>query len=77
MIGDKLNKYTMWLTRETSRLDPEGGVNMPVKYEMRGFNTLLGSHYDHYYLTFEDFAAVTPDPRVFDDYKRLYRLSIQ
>ncbi|VVC93474.1 unnamed protein product, partial [Leptidea sinapis] len=35
-VGDKINKYTMW-----------------VKYEMKGYNTLLGSHYDHYYIEFK------------------------
>ena len=33
------------------------GVTVPVHYEMRGYNNLLGSHYDHYYVDYENFAA--------------------
>jgi hypothetical protein len=32
------------------------GVNIPVHYEMRGYNNLLGSHYDHYYVSYENFS---------------------
>ncbi len=32
------------------------GVTIPVHYEMRGYNSLLGSHYDHYFLTYENFS---------------------
>ena len=45
-IGHKLNKYTMWI-----RNGPQGEA-VPVHYEMKGFNSLLGSHYDHYFLTY-------------------------
>jgi len=59
-IGAKVNKYTMWL-----RFD--AGVAIPVHYEMKGYNTLLGSHYDHYYLSYHDFRAeVLDDSHVFD-----------
>ena len=44
-IGHKLNKYTIWLKVEND-------VTVPVHYEMKGFNTLLGSHYDHYFLRY-------------------------
>ena len=44
-----MNKYTMWV-REVE------GVTIPVHYEMRGYNSLLGSHYDHYFLTYENFS---------------------
>ena len=44
-IGHKLNKYTIWLKVEKD-------VTIPVHYEMKGFNTLLGSHYDHYFLKY-------------------------
>jgi hypothetical protein len=33
------------------------GVAVPVHYEMRGYNNLLGSHYDHYYVDYKDFSA--------------------
>ena len=26
---------------------------VPIHYEMKGYNSLLGSHYDHYYLSYE------------------------
>lgn len=28
---------------------------IPVRYEMRGYNTLLGSHYDHYHLDYDSY----------------------
>ena len=52
IIGDKVNKYTMWLTRMQSDISPRLEIVIPVKYEMKGYNTLLGSHYDHYYLKY-------------------------
>ena len=57
-IGHKLNKYTMYISSD----------HQPVMYEMKGFNTLLGSHYDHYYLNYVNFKREKPDPRVFQDY---------
>jgi len=60
-IGAKLNKYTMW-TREVE------GVLIPVFYEMRGFNTLLGSHYDHYYISYTHFSPEVPEDEVFNVY---------
>ena len=44
----------------------ENNVAVPVFYEMKGFNTLLGSHYDHYYLEYENFNDAKPDPKDFD-----------
>ena len=32
---------------------------------MKGFNSLLGSHYDHYYLDYETFSAETPSEDAF------------
>merc|ERR1719410_2102405 len=52
-IGKKVNKYTMWLKEA-------GGVVVPIKYEMKGYNTLLGSHYDHYYLKYTQFSPEKP-----------------
>ncbi|XP_056645189.1 digestive cysteine proteinase 1 [Diorhabda sublineata] len=42
VIGHKINKYSMWIK----------SGEVPVRYEMKGFNSLLGSHYDHYYLDY-------------------------
>lgn len=38
---------------------------IPVRYEMRGFNTLLGSHFDHYYLDYDWYSFETPSSEVF------------
>ena len=51
-VGKKYNKYTMWLKTTPSQLDPSLSVAIPVHYEMKGYNTLLGSHYDHYFLDY-------------------------
>ena len=51
-VGHKVNKYTMWLVWQQAGLDPKLRTPVPVHYEMKGFNSLLGSHYDHYYLTY-------------------------
>lgn len=63
-IGNKVNKYTMWLSY---RSDPDGTVSVavPRKYEMKGFNSLLGSHYDHYYLIYSDFNDDSVPPETF------------
>uniref|UniRef100_A0A8D0LC81 Uncharacterized protein n=1 Tax=Sphenodon punctatus TaxID=8508 RepID=A0A8D0LC81_SPHPU len=39
--GSKKNVYTLWVAGSDTGL-------MPIHYEMRGFNSLLGSHYDKY-----------------------------
>ena len=57
-----MNKYTIWL-----RVVED--VVIPVHYEMRGYNSLLGSHYDHYYITYDKYSSETPDESVFADYK--------
>ena len=59
-IGEKVNRYTVWLKMKD-------GVAEPVHYEMKGYNTLLGSHYDHYYVRYKDFRAKVLDhAHVFD-----------
>jgi hypothetical protein len=40
-------------------------VPIPVRYEMKGYNSLLGSHYDHYYLEYEWYSVDTPSADVF------------
>jgi len=44
IVEDKVNRYTMWI-KEVE------GVIIPVHYEMKGYNNLLGSHYDHYFVS--------------------------
>ncbi|KAL6457039.1 hypothetical protein MHYP_G00340020 [Metynnis hypsauchen] len=60
-IGHKKNTYRLWVTR------PEGGpsVATPHHYEMMGYNTLLGSHYDKYLIDYSDFSPKT-DPKDFN-----------
>ena len=58
----------MWLKYDSSLRTEDGSlVPIPVHYEMKGYNTLLGSHYDHYYVTYSDFRPVVLDhSHVFD-----------
>jgi len=64
--GEKVNKYIYWVKVEPSRTDPETEIGIPVKYEMKGYNTLLGSHYDHYYLIYDWFSPEAPTDTVFE-----------
>ncbi|XP_041069011.1 digestive cysteine proteinase 2-like isoform X1 [Carcharodon carcharias] len=54
----KKNTYTIWITNSTN-----GPV--PVHYEMKGYNTLFGSHYDKYEF---DYGTVhlNVDPNIFE-----------
>ncbi|XP_030820555.1 digestive cysteine proteinase 1-like [Camarhynchus parvulus] len=56
--AQKKNVYTLWVTNSSC------GV-APVHYEMRGYNSLLGSHYDKYEIAYTDFDNSYP-PSVFD-----------
>lgn len=38
---------------------------IPIRYEMKGFNSLLGSHFDHYYLNYDEFTWDNPSPDIF------------
>lgn len=62
-IGQKVNKYTMWLNYRTDPDNSVGKIAVPIRYEMKGFNSLLGSHYDHYYLSYHyyDTASIPSD----------------
>ncbi|CAG9131173.1 unnamed protein product [Plutella xylostella] len=62
-IGDKENKYTMWVKYKKSLRGD--AVAIPVRYEMKGYNTLLGSHYDHYYIDYAEYDVDEIDPTVF------------
>ncbi|XP_015586901.1 digestive cysteine proteinase 1 [Cephus cinctus] len=64
-FGEKTNKYTLWIRYKKSPKFPKVKEPIPVRYEMRGFNSLLGSHYDHYYLEYEWYSFDTPSPDVF------------
>ncbi|ETE69319.1 Digestive cysteine proteinase 2, partial [Ophiophagus hannah] len=47
--GKKKNTYKLWMT------DGSRGP-LPVHYEMKGFNTLLGSHYDKYEIDYTSYS---------------------
>lgn len=36
------------------------------RFEMQGFNVLLGSHYDHYYLQYNQFDVNPIDAHIFE-----------
>ena len=56
--GYKENVYTMY----TSLTYPV----KPVHYEMLGFDSLLGSHYDKYEIDYVDYSDEMPPPGSFD-----------
>ncbi|CAH0550447.1 unnamed protein product [Brassicogethes aeneus] len=65
-IGQKFNKYSLWVYYKNNP-DVEGEkIAVPVRYEMRGYNTLLGSHYDHYYLVYNEFSDDEIPKETFD-----------
>lgn len=61
VVGHKKNTYRLWVAR------PEGQASLakPYHYEMMGYNTLLGSHYDKYLIDYSDFSPKT-DPKDFN-----------
>ncbi|KAI5634142.1 papain family cysteine protease domain-containing protein [Phthorimaea operculella] len=62
--GDKVNKYTMWVKyKKTFRGDT---IPIPVRYEMKGYNSLLGSHYDHYFIDYSEYDVSDIDQSVFN-----------
>ena len=65
-IGEKINKYTLWIRYKKSPRIPLLKEPIPVRYEMRGFNSLLGSHYDHYYLDYDWYSSETPSSDIFE-----------
>ena len=54
----KVNTYTMY----ASVTEPPD----PVHYEMLGYDTLLGSHYDKYEIDYADYSPQMPPPDIFD-----------
>ncbi|XP_015112231.1 digestive cysteine proteinase 1 [Diachasma alloeum] len=62
-IGEKTNKYTLWIRYKKSITGVKEPI--PIRYEMKGFNSLLGSHYDHYYLEYDWYSYETPSADVF------------
>uniref|UniRef100_A0A8C6SKF6 Zgc:110239 n=1 Tax=Neogobius melanostomus TaxID=47308 RepID=A0A8C6SKF6_9GOBI len=58
-VGNKKNTYSLWVTRSENGPDAT-----PLHYEMMGYNTLLGSHYDKYLVDYKVFSS-NVDPKVF------------
>jgi len=65
-IGQKKNTYTLWVRYKKSPKYPGSRMPIPVRYEMRGFNSLLGSHYDHYYLDYDYYSHEDIPNEVFE-----------
>lgn len=61
VFGHKKNTYRLWVARS----EDEASWAKPVHYEMMGYNTLLGSHYDKYLVDYSDFSSRI-DPKDFD-----------
>ncbi|XP_047663956.1 digestive cysteine proteinase 2-like isoform X2 [Tachysurus fulvidraco] len=61
VVGHKKSTYRLWVAK------PEGGASLakPYHYEMMGYNTLLGSHYDKYLIDYSEFSPET-DPKDFN-----------
>jgi len=55
--GGKTNTYTMWVASDDQT---------PVRYEMMGFDSLLGSHYDKYVLDYNMYNNEPIPESVFD-----------
>lgn len=65
-IGQKKNVYTLWVRYKKSPKYPSSRMPVPVRYEMKGFNSLLGSHYDHYYLDYHHYSHEEIPHEVFE-----------
>ncbi|XP_043573078.1 digestive cysteine proteinase 1-like isoform X1 [Chiloscyllium plagiosum] len=57
VVDKKKNTYTMWLSSSS-----QGPI--PVHYEMMGYNTLFGGHYDKYEIDYNE-LKYDVDPNVF------------
>ena len=56
IIGSKKNVYTFIVDTQTGH---------PYRYEMAGYDSLFGSHFDKYYIEYNYFSDATPDADVF------------
>ena len=57
MEGRKKNVYTMWV---------DAADQSPVRYEMMGFDSLIGSHYDKYLLDYDVYNTDAIPAAMFD-----------
>ncbi|XP_010790895.1 counting factor associated protein D isoform X2 [Notothenia coriiceps] len=63
-VGHKKNTYTLWVTHSERGANSKGDPATPLHYEMMGYNTLLGSHYDKYLVDYKEFSPHV-DPKAF------------
>ncbi|OQV18628.1 Counting factor associated protein D [Hypsibius exemplaris] len=59
-VGDKINRYKFLLSRG------KDGAAVPRQYEMKGYDSLIGSHYDKYIVKYIEFSTDKPDASAFD-----------
>lgn len=55
-------KYSIWL-------QVVKGVATSIHYKMQGYNTLLSSHNDHYFFSYDKFSSEALDDSVFSVYE--------
>lgn len=65
-IGEKRNVYTLYVRYKKSPKYPSSRMPIPVRYDMRGYNSLLGSHFDHYYLDYDAYSHEDIPNEVFE-----------
>ncbi|XP_025417805.1 digestive cysteine proteinase 1 [Sipha flava] len=58
-VGKTVNKYEMLLYREDN-------VAYPLMFQMNGFNSIFGSHFDKYVIVYKSFSPVKPNPEIFN-----------
>ena len=63
-VGHKKNTYTLWVTHSEQGANSKEDPVTPLHYEMMGYNTLLGSHYDKYLVDYKEFSPHV-DPKAF------------
>ncbi|KAG5893241.1 hypothetical protein JTB14_013403 [Gonioctena quinquepunctata] len=54
MIEPIINEYLMWIYKSDAEV-LGADIAVPLRYEKRGYNTLLGSQTDHYYFDYESY----------------------
>ena len=57
VYGTRKNTYTMWIDQKSQH---------PVLYEMMGYDSLMGSHYDKYYLEYTSYVSGPLQPQLFN-----------
>ena len=64
-IEKKVNIYTLTVKQEDG---------VPMRYEMLGYDTLLGSHYDKYIVLYTSFVVGVPADDVFEIPSSMYKI---